>query len=449
MLRVRYLAVFIIFFFFVLPFNVSGKVFYVDQGNPAAGDSNNGSEESPWLTLKVATNLAKAGDTIIVKAGEYIDDSSSHTFPYSSFNLNNEGIIGSPIIFKSEPHLAATIKAKEFPSKYLAWGINNKSNIVIDGFKIIGGMRVSNGENIVIENNEFLGGFYPPSDPSLNWGLAFLNVKNSFIVNNLVHSMIDSGNNQHNSACFMLFGDSSNNIIENNSANGSNKKIYSAFGQKGGGIDNNIFRYNYAKNVISGFLGMGSTDGTKPSKNNKIYQNIIINSHNFIELDRRAENFSVYNNTAYNTIYFLQAISNNNLGNELWNNISFYKQYAIMWRGYPVSRPFTDLIYFSNYNSFIGDNVAFREITPSIKIGNLLEWQTLTKFDLQSGSNVPIFVNPSGDNPQSFKRVFYALDGRGGEFAPVRGAYVTGDEYIGCNWCGPRVPVGIRAISNP
>lgn len=46
-----------------------GPVFYVDaeRGN----DINPGTEEEPWATIQHAADLAKPGDTIIVKPGNY------------------------------------------------------------------------------------------------------------------------------------------------------------------------------------------------------------------------------------------------------------------------------------------------------------------------------------------------------------------------------------------
>jgi hypothetical protein len=50
----------------------AGNIF-VDQNHPAAGDKNPGTEQKPFKTIQPATDAAKPGDTIWVKAGLYQD----------------------------------------------------------------------------------------------------------------------------------------------------------------------------------------------------------------------------------------------------------------------------------------------------------------------------------------------------------------------------------------
>jgi hypothetical protein len=45
--------------------------FFVDKGNPAASDSNPGTEASPWLTIGKANSTLTAGQTVWIKAGVY------------------------------------------------------------------------------------------------------------------------------------------------------------------------------------------------------------------------------------------------------------------------------------------------------------------------------------------------------------------------------------------
>jgi len=384
------------------------------------------------MTLKKAINTVVAGDTVIVKAGEYVDSEANSVHPYPAFNPVNSGKVYAPIIFRSEPIHAAKIKAKEYPGGYLAWGLEGRSYITIDGFFITGGFRANSCEHITVQNVELIGGFYPPSDPSLNWGIAFENVNNSLIKNNYVHDMLDSGNHEHNTACFMVFGSSDYNIIENNTADGNGGTIYSAFGQKGGSMDYCTWRFNFGMNVISGFLGMGSTDGTAPSTNNSFYQNIIIDSKRFMDEDHRSEDFKIYNNTAYNCENFFYANYNDNFRNELWNNIVVASDIAIRWQGYPTAEPFSTLIAYSDYNTYDSNVLAMREKSERINCKNLASWQSLTGLDSNSSTTGVDFIHAAGNVATYYKRTSYITDGRGGNYSSVRGAYITGTEIIGC-----------------
>lgn len=67
----------------------SAATLYVDTQNPSARDSNPGTQSQPWKTIQKAASTAAAGDTVIVKAGEY-----------NEFVTNQvSGTAGNPITF--------------------------------------------------------------------------------------------------------------------------------------------------------------------------------------------------------------------------------------------------------------------------------------------------------------------------------------------------------------
>jgi len=452
MKNIGILIIFVALFFLFGTNKSLAATYYVSQNDINASDSNPGTESLPWETLKKATLSVSAGDTVIVKEGEYVDEDASSVHPYPAFRPTNSGTDGSPITFRSEPRLSARIKAKEYPGGYMAWGINDREYITIDGFYITGGLRINTGNNIEIKNSELIGGFYPPSDPSLNWGIALENVSNSIVENNYVHDMIDSGNNSHNCSCFMVFGESDYNILQKNTADVNNKIAYSGFGQKGGSMDYNVWRYNFVLNGTVGFLGMGSTDGTAPSTYNDFYQNIVINTDSAFELDHRSEDFKIYNNTVYNCKNLLNAVADDNLRTEMWNNIASSTEKIFRWSGYPGPLPFSTLISYSDYNNFLGEYslFAFREKSPSILYYTLGDWQTNEMFDLNSNTADPQFVNSGGLSPDDYKRNLYPEDGRGGSYSSIKGAYITGNEIIGytesSDSIAPNSPTGLSVL---
>ncbi len=353
--------------------------------------------------FETAISNAQAGDVVYLLDGTYIDEDPSEHHPYSAFNPSYSGTAGSPIIFKSlNPH-EAIIRAKNFPGEFTAMGLDNRDYITLEDFTIIGGLKLYYCDNIIVRNIELTGGFYSPSDPSLNWGIGLSIVNNSLVENCKVSNMVDSGNSSHNTACIMLFGPSDNNIIQRNEVDGNNKIIYSGYGTKAGDMDYNIWRYNFANNVISGFLGMGSTDELTDTTNNTYYDNLVINSTNAFDLNHGVIDYIIHDNTAYNVDNFSSAGKNSNIDNVLWNNVSAGQNRFISWSGYPDALPFSSLLYSSNYNCIYDfSEIAFREKSPTLHYYDFAEWQGSGVLgdgnypDLNSVNEDPSFVDLSG-----------------------------------------------------
>src|SRR5438876_300081 len=57
--------------FLLAPLPLKGAIYYVDQKNSAASDSNPGTENAPWKTIRKAADVAIAGDLVWIKAGTY------------------------------------------------------------------------------------------------------------------------------------------------------------------------------------------------------------------------------------------------------------------------------------------------------------------------------------------------------------------------------------------
>jgi PKD repeat protein len=75
---------------------------YVDQSHPSASDGNSGSEGSPFLTITHAANVVRAGDTVIVKPGDYAE----RIFLSSV----NSGTAENKVTFRSEPRHQAKME---------------------------------------------------------------------------------------------------------------------------------------------------------------------------------------------------------------------------------------------------------------------------------------------------------------------------------------------------
>lgn len=138
----------------VLNTNRLGGTFYVST---AGSDANEGSFTNPWKTLTFAASEATAGDTIIVRGGQYEE----------IFSITESGKENLPIVFKNYSGEIAHLK---FPTThpiddiFPVIRISNASNIIIDGFEIsdittsakdlepIGILVTGHGQNITLQN---------------------------------------------------------------------------------------------------------------------------------------------------------------------------------------------------------------------------------------------------------------------------------------------------------
>jgi hypothetical protein len=77
----------------------AAATYYVDRNHPLASDANPGSQSLPWLTIQHAAQVAVAGDTVIVKTGNYPE----RVVPAHS------GSPGSPITFRAEPRRSVSM----------------------------------------------------------------------------------------------------------------------------------------------------------------------------------------------------------------------------------------------------------------------------------------------------------------------------------------------------
>ncbi len=420
---------------------VSAAIYYVDQNHGSANDSNAGTSESlPWLTLGKAVTTVTAGDTVIVKTGTYTDTTASSS-SMRSFNLSNSGSNGSPITFRSKPALAAKIGRHTTDGP--AWGIENYSYIVIDGFRVFGAIGFNGGSNNTIKNCEVTGGSLMWGSNSLHWGIYLQGSTDNLVQNNYVHSFDEIGqlatSGLHNDGGIMINGSATgaatDNIIEYNTVDddGTNY-MYNCYGTKGGNQDRTIWRYNFGTGCYTGFIGMGSTDGDTDANELVWHHNIIVNANYFAELYKLSIDFQVYNNTAYNCDYFTYVVNSNSSGLELWNNlaISTNKNF-IRWNDYQTEGQIPSrLIDYSDYNIDVSSIWYMRAKSPNVFYTHA-KWISNTPFGDNSSNSVPSVLNAGGTDPEDYKRVSYSSDGRGGAYEDVVGAYITGNEVIGYN----------------
>jgi hypothetical protein len=421
----------------------TGNYYWVEQNNVAADDSNPGTEDQPWKTFDKGLATAVAGDVVLVKEGTYIDPDPSWA---QAFTPAHSGTDGSPIIFKSYPQYAAVLKrlSRGMP----AMKIVSREYITMDGFKAEGvlGCR-ENAHHCVIKNNDVSVGGPEGSDETLVWGITIMFSEFCLVENNYVHDieppLLDTPS--HNAAGIMIFA-CSDNIVQHNYVDAYNYAdaklgVYNDYGQKGGSIFRNVWRYNIGVNGKAGFIGMGSTDSSAYSIGNYIYQNIIINAERGFEFDHNAQEHYVYNNVFYNVDNFIVDGGSENIKEYVWNNIVDSNSYCY-YTGNETNP--LNLFDYLDYNDLVCNGIASFN-WGHIVSSTISDWRSATGFENNSITSDPIFLDP--DNADITKRNYKLGTGSLALLAGIdrqdydgdanatekinMGAYITGNEIIG------------------
>jgi len=99
--------------------------YYVDMNHEAGADTNDGSQAAPWKTIAHAASVAKPGDEVLVKPGQYDE----------LITLTVSGTADKLIRLRSEQPRAARVKGFVLKGDYIS----------IEGFEITGGDDKGNG----------------------------------------------------------------------------------------------------------------------------------------------------------------------------------------------------------------------------------------------------------------------------------------------------------------
>lgn len=110
---------------------------------------------------------------------------------------------------------------------------------------------------------------------------------------------------------------------------------------------------------------------------------------------------------------------------------------------------------YSDYNNYYTQGTANwrMAVSPGAYSTNtytsLGAWNAASGLDMNSAIANPNFVNPGGNTAADYKRTSYPTNGRGGSYASIMGAYITGNETIGyvaqttIDNTPPAVPTGL------
>ena len=95
---------------------VPAAVYIVDQAAPAAADTNPGTEQKPFKTIRHAADVGKPGDVIFVMTGKYPE----------RVTVKSSGVEGQPITFGARPRRSVVMAGFDVPASFIR----------IEGFEI-------------------------------------------------------------------------------------------------------------------------------------------------------------------------------------------------------------------------------------------------------------------------------------------------------------------------
>jgi hypothetical protein len=340
----------------------------------SGNDAADGSEATPWRTLQYAADHVQAGDTVIVRAGNY-----------TGFYLDADGTAANRIVFRGESGANITQRNATTPD-----GINleGADYVTIEGFTVNNmprtGIRSVLNHHVIIRNNRMdsnykwgiLTGFSDDiliegnvtSRSQVEHGIYFSNSADRAVIRNNV-SWGNNANGIHMNGDVSLGGDGilSNCLVEGNVIYGNG--VAGGSGINCDGVQNSTIRNNLIYDTHASGISLYRIDGGGGSSNNVVVNNTVIVAAN----GRWAMN-----------------IQNGSTGNTLRNNV-FY--------GYHSFRGSID-ISADSLAGFTSDyNVLMNRMTTNggTTVQTLAQWQA-AGFDAHSLVATPsqLFVNAAG-----------------------------------------------------
>ena len=303
---------------FLLSTPALAATYYVaTDGNNA----NNGSSGAPWRTIQYAADRVVAGDTVIVRAGQYVGFVLGWDEPQN-------GTASQRITFRGESGAIINQRNARTPD-----GINleGASYITIEGFTVLSlpraGIRSVLNEHVIIRNNR--------GDDNERWGILTGHSYDILIENNeMSRSRVEHGIYFSNSGDRPIirgntvWGNHGNGIhINSDLSNGGDGIISNALvenntiydnGVGGGsgincdGVQDSVIRNNLLFNNHASGISLYRIDGAEGAKRNLVINNTIIMASNgrwALNIANGSTNATVYNNILFNLHSFRGAIT--------------------------------------------------------------------------------------------------------------------------------------------
>jgi len=443
--------------------SAEAKFLYVDHatGNDSTIYANN-DESHPWATIGRAAwgssnrnspnpnQAARAGDTVIVKAGIYSTSYATGERYLPIYNPTNEGSAeGGPIIFIAQG--TVTLQSTTAGNGESIIGSYEKDYITWDGFYIdednvhtkadTGPIVVWNTNNVIIQNCEVNGNTATWNDN--HNAIRIERASYCTIKNNKLYEVRITNTSRNASAIMLYYCD--NITIEHNEIHDSDGGIF----VKGANDGPVTIRYNLIYNIDNDAIVFGGIR----AGGSKTYQNVIRDSGSGITFISYAvpypQNVDVVNNTIDNCSrggIYLKPCNDGHSDIVLWNNIITNSIRAIQGEDVnfdTVTR--TDFEHNNYYANTTHARISYTNYT-------LDSWKSTYSQDSNSPvsfSSAPLYVDESGNDfrlSTSSPCINAGIDlldlnGDGSTTDSISiGAYITGNEQIGIISSGDALP---------
>ncbi len=303
-------------FCLITTISFSQTTYYVSENG---NDTHNGlTPQTAFETLQHAANIVSIGDSVLVMQGTY-----------TGFDLRTGGTQNSPIVFKAIENDVVIDQHNSVTNDGI--NIENADWIIVDGFNVINqpraGIRIAVSDFVTIRNNictdNYRWGIFTGftddiiiennicSNSEDEHGIYVSNSSDRPIIRNN-HSFNNNGCGIHMNGDISMGGDGiiSNAVVEGNILHDNGYGGGSAINMDGvqeSEIFNNLIYNNHATGIA-----MYQIDGGDASKNNKVFNNTIIQPADgrwcIIAVDGSTGN-TLYNNILINYHSFRGSIA--------------------------------------------------------------------------------------------------------------------------------------------
>jgi hypothetical protein len=307
------------FFFTISLRTIDASTYHVaktgDDSNTCAQAT---SVSSARLTIRSGITCLKPGDTLYVQSGVYGEEIVNPTGGTSW---------GNPVTIAAYPGHTVTIKPNSGASRVLTFASGSSQYVIVDGFildasnagydvvKITHSTGLGHSNYIRIKNSEIKN--------ARNQGILVFGTGNEFIGLNIHHNGVDRFTHG-------MYICGYGNLVEKSEIHENSGYGITVYNETGG-ADNNTLRANklwgngWSSDYTAG-IGLASGSG------NKVYNNLVWNNKQGVQINYGASNSEVHNNTIYNNIgvegYGIY-VGSGSTNAAIKNNIAYKNQFAI------------------------------------------------------------------------------------------------------------------------
>jgi hypothetical protein len=256
-------------------------------------DANPGSQFQPFRTIDKGVSVLKAGDTLYLRQGTYVNQPIGYPSPQP---LPSGTSWDNAITIASAPNETATLQGANGITL-----LQDEHYLIFDRLVLAGsGIFLNCDAHHIRFQNGDMGNINAPSNAVAVQGCG----SNLEVLHSKIHDVrVQGGCNLGNSnACYAFYWFGHDSLFDGNEVYNNDGYAYHIYGEGfRGKVSNNIIRNNriYGNGFNGGTGGSGNIIITHGS-NNQVYNNLIYGNATGIQVGTSCINCKVHNNTIYN-----------------------------------------------------------------------------------------------------------------------------------------------------